>query len=75
MRCFMQDYMGSRPELERGALGSVVISEGVKLKFLASLFGGNRIMAKGALEDRLAQLLISWRWTWGPQRLLASSDG
>ena len=64
MRCFMQDYLGSRPQLERGALGSAVIAGGVKMKF-AVWFCGDRSMAKGALEDRLAHLLICWRLTLG----------
>ena len=34
MRCFIQDYLGSQPQLERGALGSAVIAGGVKMKLL-----------------------------------------
>ena len=45
------------------------------MKLLAIWFCGNRIMAKGALEDRLAHLSICWRRTQGHQRLLASSEG
>ena len=71
----MQDYLGSRPHLENGALGSAVIAGGVKMKLLAICFCENRSMAKGAPEDRLAQLSICWRRTPGPQRLLAGSDG
>ena len=41
----MQDYLGSRPQLERGALGSVAII-GVKMKQLAIWFCGNRSMEK-----------------------------
>ena len=65
MRCLMQGYLGSRPQLERGALGSVVIAGGVKMKMLAIWFGGNRSMAKGASEDRLAHLWVCWRRTPG----------
>ena len=54
MRCFMQGYLGSRPQLETGALGSVVIAGGVKMKLLAILVVGNRSMTKGASGDRLA---------------------
>ena len=42
----MQDYLGSRPQLERGALGSMVVAGGVKMKVLAICFCGNRSMAK-----------------------------
>ena len=48
----MQGYLGFRPQLERGALGSV-IAAGVKMKLLAIWFCGNRSMAEGASEDRL----------------------
>ena len=37
----MQDYLGSQPELERGALGSAVIAGGRKMKLLAIGFCGN----------------------------------
>ena len=37
-----------------------VIAGGVKMKLLAIWFCGNRSMAKGASEDRLAHLLICW---------------
>ena len=57
--------IGSRPQLKRGALGSTVIAGGVKRKMLAVWFCGNRSMAKGASEDRLAHLLICWRRTPG----------
>ena len=57
----MQDYLGSRPQLEKGALGSVVIAGGVKMKLLAIWFCGNRSTSKGASEDRLAHLSICWR--------------
>ena len=50
----MQDCLGSRPQIERGALGSVVIAGGVKMKLLAIWFCGNQSMAKGEPEDRLA---------------------
>ena len=33
----MQGYLRSRPQLERGALGSVVIAGGVKMKFSVGL--------------------------------------
>ena len=52
MKCFMQDYLGSQPQSERGAFGSAVIAGGVKMKLLAIWFCGNRSMEKGALEDR-----------------------
>ena len=52
----MQDYLRSQPQLERGALGSVVIAGGVKMKLLAIWFCGNRSMAKEASEDRLTVL-------------------
>ena len=61
----MQGYLGSRPQLQRGALGSEVITGGVKMKLLAIWFCGNRIMAKRASEDRLAHLSICWRRTPG----------
>ena len=56
----MQDYIGSPPQLERGALGSAVIAGGVQMKLLAIWFCGNRSMAKGVSEDRLAHLSINW---------------
>ena len=65
MRCFTQDYQGSRPKLERGTLGSAVIAGGVTMKLSAIWFCGNGSMAKGASEDRLAHLLIFWRRTPG----------
>ena len=65
MRCFMQGCLGSLPQLERGALGSAVIDGGGKMKLLAIWFCGNRSMAKGASEDRLAHLSICWRRTPG----------
>ena len=34
----MQDYLGSRPQLERGTLGSAVISGGIKMKLLSIWF-------------------------------------
>ena len=62
----MQDYLGSRPQLERGALGSAVIARGVKMiKLLEFWFCGNRSMAKGASGDRLAHLSICWMLTPG----------
>ena len=61
----MQAYLGSRPQLLRGALGSVVIAGGVKMKLLAIWFCGNQSMANGVLEDRFAHLLICWRRTLG----------
>ena len=69
MRCFIQDYPGSQPQLERGALGSAVIPGGVKMKLLAIWFCGNRSMAKGASEDRLAYLSICWRQTLGSSEI------
>ena len=57
MRCFIQDYLGSRSQLERGALGSVVIAGGVKMKLLAIWFCGNRSMAKGVSEERLKHFI------------------
>ena len=59
----MQGYLGTRPQLERGALGSVVIAGGVKMKLLAIWFCGNQSKAKGVSEDRFAHLLICWRRT------------
>ena len=50
----MQDYLKPQAQLEKGALGSVAIAGGVKLKLLAIWFCGNQSMAKGASEDRLA---------------------
>ena len=49
----MQGCLGSQPQLERGALGSVVIAGGVKMKLLAAWFCRNRSMAKEASGDRL----------------------
>ena len=57
MGCFVQDYQGSHPQLERGALGLVVIAGGVKMKLLVICFCENRSIA-GVSEDRL---LICWR--------------
>ena len=34
----MQGYLGSQPQLERGALGSAVIAGGVEMKLLAICF-------------------------------------
>ena len=65
MRCFMQGYLVSRPQVERGALGSAVVDGGVKMKLLAIGFCGNRCMAKASWEDRLAHLSICWRRTPG----------
>ena len=48
----VQDYLGSRPHLERGALGSAVIARVVKMKLFSIWFCGDRNTAKGALEDR-----------------------
>ena len=53
----MQDYLGSRPQLERGALGSSIVAECAKMKLLAIWFCGNRSMTKGASEDRLAHFV------------------
>ena len=41
MKCFMQDYPGPRPQLERGALDSAVIAGGVKVKLLKIWFCGS----------------------------------
>ena len=38
----MHGYLGFRPQLERGALGSVVIAGGVKMKLLVIWFCGKR---------------------------------
>ena len=51
----MQGYLGSRPRLERGALG---LAGGVKMKLLAIWFCGYRSMTKGALEDRIAHYFV-----------------
>ena len=59
----MQDYLGFRPQLERGAFGSAVIAGGVEMKLLAVWLCRNRSMAKGTSKDRLAHLLICWRRT------------
>ena len=61
----MQGYLGPPPQLERGALGSVVMAGGVKMKLLAIWFCGNRSMAKGVSENRLAHVSICWRRTPG----------
>ena len=61
----MQGYLGPPPQLERGALGSVVMAGGVKMKLLAIWFCGNRSMANGVSEDRLAYVSICWRRTPG----------
>ena len=77
----MQGNLGSQPHLERGALDSVVIAGGVKMKLLAVWFCGNRSMAKEASEDRLAYMLICWRRTPGSpetacrQRWMTGLDG
>ena len=71
----MQGYLGSRPQLERGALGSVVIAGGVKQKLLAIWFCGNRSMAKGESEDRSHICRSAGGGHRGPQRPLAGSDG
>ena len=57
MMWFMQGYLGSRPQLERGTLGSAVIAGGAKMKVLARWFCGNRSMAKGTSEGRLAHFV------------------
>ena len=46
MRCFVQGYLGSWPQLERGTLSSMVIAEGVEVKLLAIWFCGDRNMAR-----------------------------
>ena len=52
MRCFKKSYLGSRPQSERGALGSVVIAGGVKTS--CKRFGFQEPKhGKGASEDRL----------------------
>ena len=66
MKCFMQDYLESQPQSERGALFSVVIAGGVKMKLVTIWFCGAQSMAKGTSEDRLAHLSICWRRTPGP---------
>ena len=48
----MQGYLGSRLQLERGALGSAVIAGGEERKLITIWFCGNRSVAKGASEDR-----------------------
>ena len=75
MRCLMEDYLGSQPQLERGTLGSAVIVGGVKMKLLAIWFCGNRSMATGVTEDKLAVCESAGGGNRGPQRLLAGSDG
>ena len=60
----MQDHLGSRPQLQRGAFGSVVIVGEAKMK-LAIWFCGNQSTAKEASEDRLEHLSICWRRTPG----------
>ena len=59
----MQDYLGSRPRLEReSALGSAIIAGGVKMKLLVIWLCGNRSLTKDrASEDRFAHLWIWWR--------------
>ena len=64
----MQDYLGTRPQLERGALGSVVIAGGVKMKLVAIWCCGNRSIAEGASEDKLAHMSICWMGTQGVSR-------
>ena len=61
----MRGYLGSQPQFERGDLSSVAIAKGVKMKLLAIWFCGNRSMAKGASEDRLAHVSICRRRTPG----------
>ena len=56
----MQDYLGSQPQLERGVLGSVVTTGGVKMKLLAIWFCGSQSMANGVSEDKFAHLLMCW---------------
>ena len=68
----MQDYLRivrSQPQLDRGPLDSAVIAGGVKMKLPEIWFCVNRGIAKGALEDRLAYLLIRWRQTPGTTSL------
>ena len=69
IRCFLQDCLRSRPQLERGELGLVVIVGGVKLKLLLICFLGAEAWEKERRRTgaRLAHLLICWR-------LLAGSD-
>ena len=72
----MQDYLESRPQLERGTLGSVVISGGVNMKLL-EIWG---FLGTEAWQKK------HWRTGWhicrsagdghrDPQSLLAGSDG
>ena len=49
----MQNYLVSRPQLDRGALGSAAIARGIKMKLLAIWYCGKQSIAKGAPEDRL----------------------
>ena len=61
----VKDYLGSRPQLVRGALGSLAVAGGIQMKLLPICFCGNRSMAKEVSEDRFAHLSICWRWTPG----------
>ena len=71
----MHGYLGSRPQLERAALGSAVIAEGVKMKLLAIWFCGNRSMARGGRRTGSHICRSVGCRHLGPQRLLACSDG
>ena len=57
----MQGYLGSRLQLERGALRSAFTAGGVNMKLSVIWFCRNRSMAKETSEDRLARLSICWR--------------
>ena len=63
--------LGSQPQLEKDALGAVVIHccRNKKMKLLAIWFYGNR-----ASEDRLAHLSSAGGGHRDPQRLVAGSD-
>ena len=58
MKCFMQDHLGSRPQLERGALGFSGHCWRSENEVISDLNRGEPKHGKGEPEDRLAHLSI-----------------
>ena len=71
----MQNYLGSRPQLERGALGSAVIAGGVKMKLLAIWFCGNRRNGKRSAGGQAHTFVDLPQAGTGIPRLLGGSNG
>ena len=71
----MQGYLESRPQLERGTLGSVVISGGLNMKLLEIWVGGVGGGAGGGGGGRLAEAWQKKRWRTGSQICRSAGDG